>query len=86
MENTIFKNTDKTVFVRGKVLNSNIIELPKDWHKVIDAQTITVLLTPIGAHQDIIIKRCDAKQVHLQVNGALPIHCYYHVFAELKEG
>jgi hypothetical protein len=86
MENTIFKSTDKTVFVRGKVLNSNTINLPKDWHKTIDVESITVLLTPIGAHQDIIVKRCDAKQVHLQVNGALPIHCYYQVFAELKEG
>jgi hypothetical protein len=86
MENTIFKSTDKTVFVRGKVLNSKTIDLPIEWHKIIDAQTITVLLTPVGAHQDIIVKRCDAKQVHLQVNGALPIHCYYQVFAELKEG
>ena len=68
MENTIFKNTDKTVFVRGKVLNSNTIDLPKDWYKIIDAQTITVLLTPVGAHQDIIVKRCDTKQVHLQIN------------------
>jgi hypothetical protein len=86
MENTIFKNTDKTVFVRGKVLNSKTIDLPKDWHKIIDAQTITVLLTPVGAHQDIIVKRCDAKQVHLQINGSLPIHCYYQVFAELAGG
>lgn len=86
MENTIFKNTDKTVFVRGKVLNSKTIDLPKDWHKIINVESITILLTPIGAHQDIIVKRCDAKQVHLQVNGALPIHCYYQVFAELKGG
>jgi hypothetical protein len=77
---------ENNVFVRGKVLNSNIIDLPKEWHKIIDAQTITVLLTPIGAHQDIIVKRCDAKQVHLQVNGSLPIHCYYQVSADLKGG
>jgi hypothetical protein len=77
---------ENNVFVRGKVLNSNIIDLPKEWHKIIDVNTINVLLTPIGAHQDIIVKRCDAKQVHLQVNGSLPIHCYYQVFAEIKVG
>lgn len=74
------------VFVRGKVLNSNTIDLPKDWHKTIDAQTITVLLTPIGAHQDIIVKRCDDEKIYLQSNGAIPIHCYYQVFADLKVG
>ena len=72
------------VFVRGKVLNSDSIELPKEWHKKIDVESITVFLTPVGAHQDIIVKRCDDKKIYLQSNGGTPIHCYYQVFADLK--
>jgi len=86
MKNTIFESLDKTVFIHGKVLNSNTIDLPKDWYKIIDTQTITVCLTPVGAHQDIVVKRCDEKKVYLQSNGATPIHCYYQVFADLKGG
>jgi hypothetical protein len=74
------------VFVRGKVLNSDSIELPEEWHKKIDIESITVFLTSIGAHQNLIVKRCDDKKIYLQSNGAIPIHCYYQVFADLKGG
>ena len=84
MKNTIFESSDKTVFIRGKVINSKIIDLPNEWEEIVDLRTITVCLTPVGAHQNVIVKRFDAKQVHLQSNGAIPIECYYHVFAELK--
>lgn len=84
MKNTIFKNSDKTVFIRGKVINSKVIDLPEEWDEIVDARTITVMLTPVGAHQNVIVKRFDSKQVYLQSNGAIPIECYYHVFAELK--
>lgn len=84
MKNTIFESSDKTVFVRGKVINSKVIDLPSHWDKSIDARTITVMLTPVGAHQNVIVKRFDSKQVHLQSNGSIPIECYYHVFAELN--
>jgi hypothetical protein len=84
MKNTIFKSSEKTVSIRGKVLNTNFINLPTEWYNKIDMESITVSLTAIGAHQDIIVKRCDEKKVYLQSNGGTPIHCYYQVFADLK--
>jgi hypothetical protein len=84
MKNTIFESSDRTVFIRGKVINSKVIDLPEEWDEIVDARTITVMLTAVGAHQNVIVKRFDSKQVHLQSNGAIPIECYYHVFAELK--
>ena len=50
-----------------------------------DDNTITVSLTPIGAHQDIIVKRIGENKVFLQSKGGMPIHCFYHVFGTRKD-
>jgi hypothetical protein len=84
MKNTIHKFTDNTVSVRGKVINSTTINLPENWKDLIDPRTITVTLTPIGAHQNLIVKRADSEEVIIQSNGGIPIECYYHVYAETK--
>ena len=42
-------------------------------------------LQPIGAHQDIIIKRWDDQKVYLQSQGGMPIDCFYHIYAERKD-
>lgn len=84
MKNTIHKFTDKTISVRGKVINSTTINLPENWKDSIDPRTITVTLTPIGAHQNLIVKRADSEEVIIQSNGGIPIECYYHVYAETK--
>ena len=70
------------VYARGKVLNRTEIEFPKYWEGLIDWTTVTVSLTPIGAHQNIIVKRIDENKVYLQSNGGIPINCYYHIYAE----
>ena len=31
-------------------------------------------------------KRVEPERIVLQSQGAIPIHCYYHVFAERKDG
>ena len=70
------------VYARGKVLNRTEIEFPKYWEGLVDWTTVTVSLTPIGAHQNIIVKRIDENKVYLQSNGGIPINCYYHIYAE----
>ena len=50
-----------------------------------DVESISVQLQPIGAHQDIIIKRWDEGTVYLQGQGGLPINCFYHVYAARKD-
>lgn len=73
------------VYVRGKVVNKNTIVLPEYWRKLVDPTTITVNLTPIGAHQHVIVKRINDNKVHLQSNGGLPINCYYHIYGERQD-
>ena len=46
--------------------------------------SITVQLQPVGAHQDVIVKRWDDEFIHLQGKG-IPIDCFYHVYAERKD-
>jgi hypothetical protein len=70
------------VYVRGRLINSDKIELPEYWTKLVDPKSITVSLTPIGAHQDIIVKRISENKVILQARPGIPIDCFYHVFAE----
>ena len=73
------------VYYRGRV-RKNVIPLPLYWKDLVDPTTITVSLTPIGAHQDVIVKRWDAENIYLQAQGALPINCFFHVFGERIDG
>ena len=73
------------VYHRGMLKNEKEIYLPSYWKDLVHENSITVQLQPIGAHQDIIVKRWDTEKVYLQSKGALPIHCFYHIFAERKD-
>lgn len=73
------------VYVRGKVKNTTEITLPEYWNGLVDTESITVSLTPIGAHQDVIVKRIDENKVYLQARGGMPINCFYHIFGERKD-
>ena len=73
------------VYVRGKVKNATEIKLPNYWKGLVDLESITVSLTPIGAHQDVIVKRIDEDKVYLQARGGMPMNCFYHIFGERKD-
>ena len=73
------------VYFRGRLRRGKEIFLPNYWKGLVHIQSITVQLQPIGAHQDIIIKRWDDQKIYLQSNGGLPIDCFYHVYAERKD-
>ena len=73
------------VYVRGRLKNDKIILLPEYWRNLVDIDTISVQLQPIGAHQDIIVKRWDAEKIELQSKPGIPINCFYHIFAERKD-
>lgn len=86
LRHTCPEGPSNDVYIRGKVTNKNQIELPDYWKGLVDHTTITVSLTPIGAHQDVIVKRIDEDKVYLQAKGGMPINCFYHIFAERKDG
>ena len=73
------------VYCRGRVRNEKIIKLPYYWKDLVDVESISVQLQPIGAHQDVIVKRWDEETVYLQAQGGLPVNCFYHVYASRKD-
>lgn len=84
MKNTTYEVTEKTVSVRGKLIHSNQIELPKSWKDIVDPKTITVSLTPSGSYQHLTVRRADSEEVIVESNGSMPIDCYYHISADTK--
>ena len=73
------------VYVRGRVKDEKVIDLPKYWKDLVHEDSITVQLQPIGAHQDIIVEKWDDEKIYLQSKEEVPINCFYHVYAERKD-
>ena len=73
------------VYCRGRVRNEKIIKLPDYWKDLVDVESISVQLQPIGAHQDVIVKRWDENFIYLQAQGGMPVNCFYHVYAARKD-
>ena len=73
------------VYYRGRLRNEKEIILPDYWKDLVHMNSISVQLQPIGAHQDIIIKRWDTEKIYLQSKSGVPIDCFFHVYAERKD-
>jgi hypothetical protein len=85
LTHTCVEGPEAAVYIRGRVKNSVEINLPEYWKGLVDINTISVNLTPIGSHQDVIVKRWDDEKIYLQSRGGMPIDCFYYVMAERKD-
>ena len=86
LRHTCPEGPSNDVYFRGRVANRTEILLPSYWKNLVDWTTITVNLTPIGAHQDVIVKRIDEDKVYLQSMGGMPINCFYHIYGTRADG
>jgi len=76
------------VYTRGRVCNGkNVIDLPDYWDGLVDYETLTVQLTALGAHQNVIVKRISPieRRIYLQSQGGMPVDCFYHIMAQRKD-
>jgi hypothetical protein len=74
------------VYVRGKLKGDNVIELPDYWTGLVDEDSITVNLTPIGSSQNLFVKEVKDNKVFVKsTSKTKPINCYYIVYAERKD-
>ena len=80
LRHTCPEGPSNDVYFRGKIRNRTTIKFPTYWKDLVDHTTITVSLTPIGAHQNVIVKRIDENKIYLQAQGGMPINCHFHVF------
>jgi len=71
------------VYYRGRLINSNVIELPEYWRGLVDPETITVNLTPHESYQELFVKTIEwGTKIFVVNNSSGPINCSYTVYAK----
>ena len=71
------------VYIRGKLFDESIIEIPDYWNQLVDPDSINVSLTQIGSSQDLCIEeiKFEQRQIRIKSNTDKTINCYYTVTA-----
>ena len=74
------------VYIRGKCKGTTIT-CPPYWQGLVDPETISVHLTPIGAYQELFVESIEwGKRIQVRNNLGGPIECFYTITAERKDG
>ena len=69
------------IYIRGRLKDSNVIELPEYWDGLVDYDSISVQLQPIGErHHHINVIEIDKEKVVVKEADDKPIDCFYHVW------
>jgi hypothetical protein len=74
------------VYIRG-MAEGNVIELPEYWTKLVDPDSVTVQLTPIGKHQNLYVEKIEGNKVYIGNDNLFgkTIKCYYNILAERSD-
>lgn len=74
------------VYIRGRLTNSNVINLPDYWEGLVDPESITVTLTQIRTSQDLIVDGIEwGRRVKVKSGNASAIDCFYTVHGTRKD-
>ena len=77
------------VYTRGRVCNGkNVIDLPEYWDGLVDYESLTVQLTALHSHQNVIVKRISPieRRIYLQSQGGMPVDAFYNIMAARIDG
>jgi len=76
---------DPEVYIRGTT-KSGKIELPDYWGGLVDIETVSVHLTPIGTWQSLYFEKLEwQKYVIIKNSDGGPINCSYQIWAKRKD-
>ena len=81
------------VYCRGRLKESNVIELPYYWKDLVHEDSITVQLQPIGSYQNLVIQEFNNEFIVIAedstntdlITDLSTIDCFYHVYGERKD-
>ena len=81
------------VYYRGRLKESNVIELPYYWKDLVDENSITVQSQPIGSNQNLVIQEFNNEFIVIAedstntdlITDLSTIDCFYHVYGERKD-
>ena len=84
---------EAAVYYRGRLKESNVIELPYYWKDLVHADSITVQLQPIGSNQNLVIQEFNNEFIVIAedstntdlITDLSTIDCFYHVYGERKD-
>jgi len=82
------------VYHRGRLKESNVINLPEYWKDLVDTDSITVQLQPIGRQQNLVIQEINEDFIVIVedttntdlVTDLSTIDCFYHIYGTRKDG
>jgi hypothetical protein len=83
----VLEGPEHAVYVRGKLTNNDVIYLPEEWSWLVDMDSITVQLTPIGGGQKLYVENILTNKVLIGNDNLFnkEINCYYLVHATRKD-
>ena len=71
------------VFLRGKLQDECTIKLPEYWKNLVDLDTISVILTPIGSYQELFVEKIESNtNITIKNNVEGSINCHYVIYGE----
>ena len=81
------------VYCRGRLKESNVINLPDYWKDLDHEDSITVQLQPIGSNQNLVIQEFNNEFIVIAedstntdlITDLSTIDCFYHVYGERKD-
>ena len=74
------------VYIRGKCKGTTIT-CPAYWQGLVDPESISINLTPIGCYQELFIESIEwGKRIQIKNNLGGPIECFYTVTAQRIDG
>ena len=81
------------VYHRGRLKESNVIQLPYYWKDLVHTDSITVQLQPIGSNQNLVIQEFNNEFIVIAedstntdlITDLSTIDCFYHVYGERKD-
>jgi len=84
---------ESSVYCRGRLKESNVINLPDHWKGLVHEDSITVQLQPIGTNQNLVIQEFNNEFIVIAedstntdlVTDLSTIDCFYHVYGERKD-
>ena len=87
---TIVEGPEVAVYCRGRLKESNVINLPYYWKDLVHEDSITVQLQPIGSNQNLVIQEFNNEFIVIAedstntdlITDLSTIDCFYHVYGE----
>jgi hypothetical protein len=81
---SVLEGPEIGVYLRGRLTNTNVIEMPYYWTDLVHEESITVSLTPIGNFGQYFIEKIEGNLVYVgSASGYIDL--YYIIIGERKD-